>query len=296
MQSEEETYSTMFNSLKHPVRRKILRMLSEKPRNFSEMLEALGISSSHLTYHLENLGELVRKLEDGKYRLSMAGDAAVTTMSKVEELPKATEPKHFQTSSIKWKYFSVAIMVGLIILASVSYIYYQSSNQSAAEYAPLADIVKKGALLQSQYTLTYDNKGNVFNLGEIWYCVIYIPYDNSTLNLALTINSISSPFHVPIIVQEGDAFHAENGNSPMIWRLNANISGEYRVQLASKGSYTISLVGPVEAEYIHINNGNGTVVFPMFDIPTVVLPENLDCSVSLSLIHDGKYSPFGVTR
>jgi len=313
MKSEEEIYSTMFNSLKHPVRRKILRMLSEKPRSFSEMLEALDISSSDLTYHLDNLGELVRKLGDGKYRLSMAGEAAVTTMSKVEESPKATEPKRFQTSSVKWKYFSVAIMVGLIILASVSYIYYQSSSQSAAEYAPLADIVKKGALLQSQYTLSYDNTGNVVNIlavvalgserfnivkwGEMSYCVIDIPYDNSTLSLALTINSISSPFYVPITVQEGDAFNAGVGNSPVIWSLNASIIGEYRVQLASKGSYTISLVGPLKAEYISIDNGNGTAVVPefgIFGIPTVVLPENLDCSVSLSLTHDGKYSLFGV--
>jgi predicted transcriptional regulator len=42
-------------------------MLAEKPRNFSTMLETLGISSSHLTYHLENLGELVTKLDDGRY-------------------------------------------------------------------------------------------------------------------------------------------------------------------------------------------------------------------------------------
>jgi len=53
--SEEETYSTMFTSLKHPARRKILRMLGEKPKNFSLILEELEISSSHLTYHLDKI-------------------------------------------------------------------------------------------------------------------------------------------------------------------------------------------------------------------------------------------------
>ena len=31
---EDEIYSTMFSSLKHPVRRKILRMLGNKPMTF----------------------------------------------------------------------------------------------------------------------------------------------------------------------------------------------------------------------------------------------------------------------
>jgi DNA-binding transcriptional ArsR family regulator len=68
--SNEEIYSIMFSSLKHPARRKILRMLSERSMTFSQLLEELGVSSSHLTYHLENLGELVTKTENGKYKLS----------------------------------------------------------------------------------------------------------------------------------------------------------------------------------------------------------------------------------
>jgi DNA-binding transcriptional ArsR family regulator len=60
----EETYSAMFSSLRHPARRKILKMLSEKSMTFSQMLEELEIPGSHLTYHLENLGDLVVKMEN----------------------------------------------------------------------------------------------------------------------------------------------------------------------------------------------------------------------------------------
>jgi len=134
---EEETYSTIFTSLKHPVRRKILRMLSEKPRNFSEILEALGISSSHLTYHLENLGELVSKTENGKYKLSTFGEAAVGTMSKVEGAPKITEPKLLSSLSIRWKPFFVVLMAGLVVLAGVSYTQYQSLGRLSSEYENL---------------------------------------------------------------------------------------------------------------------------------------------------------------
>ena len=75
---EDEIYSIMFSSLKHPVRRKILRMLGIKPLTFMEMVEQLGVSSSHLTYHLESLGELVSKMDNGQYKLSTFGLATVT--------------------------------------------------------------------------------------------------------------------------------------------------------------------------------------------------------------------------
>jgi hypothetical protein len=40
-----------------------------------------------LTYHLESLGELVSKMEDGRYKLSSFGEASVITMKGVEETP-----------------------------------------------------------------------------------------------------------------------------------------------------------------------------------------------------------------
>src|SRR5208283_3884431 len=92
----EETYSTMFSSLRHPARRKILRMLSEKSMTFSEMLDQLAIPSSHLTYHLENLGELVVKKEDGKYKLSSFGEASVLMMKGAEEVPEV-QKKNFSS-------------------------------------------------------------------------------------------------------------------------------------------------------------------------------------------------------
>lgn len=122
----------MFSSLSHPARRKILRMLSEKPRNFSTILEMLGISSSHLTYHLENLGELVTKMDDGRYKLSTFGEAAVMTMRGVEETPE-TQSRRL-TLPLKWKSLFAALMIGVIILAAVSCTQYMSFNQLSLDY------------------------------------------------------------------------------------------------------------------------------------------------------------------
>jgi DNA-binding transcriptional ArsR family regulator len=130
--SEEEIYSTMFSSLKHPARRKILRMLSEKSLTFSQMLEELGVSSSHLTYHLESLGELVVKMDDGKYRLSTYGEAAVLTMKGVEETP-SIKTKYLLSFPVKWKAAFTVLMVSVILLASVSCIQYASLNQLTGE-------------------------------------------------------------------------------------------------------------------------------------------------------------------
>jgi DNA-binding transcriptional ArsR family regulator len=134
--SEEEIYSTMFSSLKHPARRKILRMLSEEAMTFSQLLEALGITSSHLTYHLENLGELLSKDDDGKYKLSTFGSASVETMKIVEEAP-AVRSKYGFPLSLKWRSLLAGLLIAVILLASMFYVEYASFNQLSSDHAEL---------------------------------------------------------------------------------------------------------------------------------------------------------------
>lgn len=90
---EEDTYSIIFSSLKHPIRRNILRMLSARPRSFSEMQEAFKIESPYLSYHLESLGPLIFKTDDGKYALSSFGEVAASMMRGVEERPVKIPPR-----------------------------------------------------------------------------------------------------------------------------------------------------------------------------------------------------------
>ncbi len=129
---KEEIYSIMFTSLKHPARRKILRVLADKPLAFSEMLELLGISSSNLTYHLENLGELVSKDENGVYRLSTFGQASVNTMKIVEEAPQI-QPKKGNHVTRKWRVMTVALLIGLIVCASIIAVEFGTVTQAINE-------------------------------------------------------------------------------------------------------------------------------------------------------------------
>lgn len=63
----DETYSVIYSALKHPVRRKILRMLKEKELTYTQILNILDIDTGHLNYYIESLGELVVKTSEGKY-------------------------------------------------------------------------------------------------------------------------------------------------------------------------------------------------------------------------------------
>jgi hypothetical protein len=139
-------------------------MLSKKTMSFSELLEALGVSSSFLTYHLENLGELVRKIDDGKYRLSSFGEAAMATMTKVEDIPTSTSAKPRRMVGK-----NVAIALGLVcIILAVDLI------GVFAYYAPM--LSDKNNMISSLDALISKLNSNVTNLQK------QIISDNATIN------------------------------------------------------------------------------------------------------------------
>lgn len=126
--TEEEIYSIMFTSLKHPVRRKILRMLALKPMTFTEMVDELSVSTSHLTYHLDSLGELIFKMENGRYKLSSFGLATVSAMKGVEEAPEI-EAKGRLRLPFRWKAVLAALMVAVLVLSAMSVLELNTLNQ-----------------------------------------------------------------------------------------------------------------------------------------------------------------------
>lgn len=185
-----------------------------------------------------------------------------------------------------------------MIAASTSFglaMYYYAHGLSAeyeelsAEYERLKELVElvgKGASLESKYTLTYEyhKVDSAFRIQGPWNCLIYSPYDNSTLYLVLSIHTILSKSCVSVSVQRGNAFDFEtNETAPVIWSANATASSIYYVPLASEGWYTISLVGPIEK----LLDESGIVVGQ-----TYRWFEDVDCSMSIRMIYEREYSPF----
>jgi cell division protein FtsL len=95
-------------------------MLSKKPMSFSEMIEVLGVSNSFLNYHLENLGELISKTDDSKYKLSSFGEAAIATMTKVEDIPITVPHQSPETRANKIVGRSVVTALGIICIILVA--------------------------------------------------------------------------------------------------------------------------------------------------------------------------------
>lgn len=130
---EEETYSLIFRSLKHPIRRKILRILVDRQLSFSKILAILSIDSGHLSYHIENLGDLVKHTTDGKYELSSVGVAAVNLMSGVEERPQLlTLTEKLGRKKIRNALMG-AILTILIVSVALNAYYYNSSQTLAGK-------------------------------------------------------------------------------------------------------------------------------------------------------------------
>jgi DNA-binding transcriptional ArsR family regulator len=130
---EEETYSTVFSALKHPIRRKILRVLSKSSKSFTDMQNSLNINSPVLTYHLEALRDLISKTDDGKYRLSSTGEGATALMERVEEPPKTT-PRTFASTRhrrILSLFQITTTILALTLLTSGWYLASVSSTQTS---------------------------------------------------------------------------------------------------------------------------------------------------------------------
>ena len=180
------------------------------------MIEALGVSNSFLTYHLENLGELVGKTEDGRYRLSSFGEAAIATMSKVEDIP--TTPLH-RSSRIKTNGLMgrTAIALGIICILLIAglggtILYYavainnkqsaldlanKTINQLNATITVLQNIISASSLVQTQYETVYINSDGSVS-----------PYNapiSSVDNVTYTfIGDISYPAYSGVVVERNN--------------------------------------------------------------------------------------------
>ena len=119
MDTEEDLYNEIFKALKHPVRRHILSLLHDEPQSYSNILRALNIDTGLLNYHLENLGSLIAKDEEGKYGVSEFGRAAIRLKDGIEA-PHIGEPHQPQIKQ-RYIFIFVIMLFSLLILGSSIY-------------------------------------------------------------------------------------------------------------------------------------------------------------------------------
>jgi hypothetical protein len=113
-----------------------------------------------LTYHLENLGELVGKMDDGRYRLSTFGEDAMATMTRVEDIPTTAPHQSPQTKTKRVIGRSVAIALGIIcilliaslggVLAYYTMIIHNKENEVASANDTISQLNTNVTNLQNQ--------------------------------------------------------------------------------------------------------------------------------------------------
>jgi DNA-binding transcriptional ArsR family regulator len=237
MSSEDDTYSTMFTALKHPIRRKILRILNQAPATYTEILNQLNIDNGLLNYHLDNMKDLVTKNDEGKYHLSEFGEAAVGLTEKVEEAP--TKPK--DVLRLRPSQITALLLVLVIAVASVSGLYtllykdYRNQTSILAErnveldtanakltnlssLAELANVsltpptdfpsgIQIVKLTKLDWTYQKITESISFDDGT-GLIVFYVPIDGSVIHLELT-NSPYNGYEFEPTAQRGIAWRNE---------------------------------------------------------------------------------------
>ncbi len=156
-EKDVETYTLVSAVLKHPVRRRILRMLSEKPMLFTEIQNTLKIGSAHLSYHLQSMQELLNQTGYGKYSLSTFGDATTALMHGVEETEE-TRPRKKSKIRALWSALPLVLLSSMLILASsyilycpISYNVIDERNTSAEGTWKRSFYVKNGSRISWSY-------------------------------------------------------------------------------------------------------------------------------------------------
>lgn len=117
-----------FHALSHPLRQKVVSLLSEEPRTYTFLLETLKVESGHLAYHLRHMGGVIEKDVDGVYILTKLGWEAYRFMEH-ERPPDEEKPLSPQGMMV----YGVALIL-IIILSSSAIIFTSTSIDPTGLY------------------------------------------------------------------------------------------------------------------------------------------------------------------
>jgi hypothetical protein len=332
LSEEDDTYSTMFNALKHPIRRKILRIINESPVTYTEILSQLGIDNGLLNYHLENMKDLIAKREDGGYLLSEFGKAAVGLTQKVEESPRKAETSPKGLFSKQLKGITLILLVGAV---SLSYLYLTQSaelnqknialdaaNNKLVKLSILGELsnittstqLTGGVQIVNKFPMTYtylnQSEGNHPHIFGESYIMIYVPVEGSVVDLNLFVEPVNL-YELDLTLQRGNAWRNETWVrqdvpgfegistwlSPIVWEVKTMGNGVYETTPLSKGWYTLSFFGPIVHGETRINTTVAYYKSPWFASPYYVgAPiDYYDAFLKVEVRKDGRLTFFNVS-
>lgn len=85
MAVDQETVTKILTVLSHPLRRQILRYLSEKQEcSFTDLMNALDVDTGKLSFHIKSLEVFLEQTPTSKYKLSKVGENAIVLIKDLE--------------------------------------------------------------------------------------------------------------------------------------------------------------------------------------------------------------------
>ena len=198
MSGEDDTYSTIFTALKHPLRRKILRRLQASPATYTELLNELTIENGLLNYHLESVKELLTKQEDGRYTLNEFGRAGVQLLQRVEEPVANITSSPRQRQGLLIKILSLALIVILSFSAWTLYLGNQSLKLELTSQKTRVETLQSYIQTLTNRAPSYElipNQARYYVGDTIYVTLSYVNPTNQTLRVSSFPNIIRYSGH-----------------------------------------------------------------------------------------------------
>jgi DNA-binding transcriptional ArsR family regulator len=148
--TEEDTYSIIFSALKHPSRRKIIRILGEGSNTYTMLQNKLGVETGFLNYYLDSLSGLVMKDEEGRYCLSGLGRSALSLISQVEEPEPPKQLKQLAILGLKINFSHLAWFIIALLVTSNTFWAYSVHEQSVVNEQLMAEKLLSVQMLLDQ--------------------------------------------------------------------------------------------------------------------------------------------------
>ena len=148
----EKKLTQIFNLLKHPLRRAIIKQLSKSPRLYSEILKNLNIQeSSVLNYHLRELDDLlISKDFNGKYQLNEIGKICLQLVIKVREKEDIHRYNKLQflVSQLKTTLNLIQITFSVLIIILIMELYFLN----IIDFSSILEIIPSGVIFSTIFS------------------------------------------------------------------------------------------------------------------------------------------------
>ncbi len=214
---EEDTYNTIFKAMQNPIRRRILRMIGEKPATYTEIQTELNIDNGLLNYHLDALSSLITKDREDKYTLSDFGRATTVLIKGVEE-PSKHPARTPSPPLIKW------VTAILLITLAVSGLGILELNN---RYAELSDQYQTQLTEKLKIAASLDSARQTIN--KLNATLITLGKNPLVKASTMLIDSVGLDYF-------NKYFHDPTVKSPYISGNDTSVTFKYRIEV---GNYNV---------------------------------------------------------